>query len=106
MAYAFEYEGTEYYLEFDRRTVEIAEEALGLTIADVRAQKITTFFKLFHAALLKHHPKIKPSTVEKLYELQDDKVGLHQDLLEMYGETVNTLLDDNHEGNGITRKKI
>lgn len=106
MAYTFNYNGTDYFLEFDRKTVVLAEDALGLTLESVRSQSIGSFEKLFHAALLKHHPRIKPATVETLYELQDDKQGLYADLLEMYGETVSSLMDDAPEGNGITRKKI
>lgn len=105
MAYSFDWNGTEYTLEFDRKTVVLAEDALGLTLNDIREPKLSTMEKLFHAALLKHHPKIKPNVVEELYELQDDKQGLFADLLEMYVETVNSLLNETPKGKGITRKK-
>lgn len=106
MAYAFEYEGTEYVLEFDRASVELAERGLDLTIDEVRSQKVSSFKTLFHAALLKHHPRVKPHTVDRLYEVQDDKLGLHQDLVEMYGETINSLFDEVPEGKAVTRRKL
>lgn len=106
MAYSFEWNGSEYVLEFDRKSVALAEDALGLTLANVREQRISTFEKMFHAALLKHQPKIKPPIVEQLYDLQNDKAGLHADLVEMYVETIESLMKDAPKGKGITRKKI
>lgn len=107
MAYTFNYNGTDYFLEFDKESILLAEEALDLSFSDLRSYKITTMQKMFWAALLKHHPNIKANTVEMLYSKQKDKRGLHNDLLEMYAEHMNALLEDgDDEGEALTRKKV
>jgi len=107
MGLTFDYEGTTYFLEYDRKSVELAENILDLAMTDVRDYRISTMKKLFHGALLKHHPRIKAATVDMLYDLQTDKSGLHEDLLEMYSDTINTLMSSEpEEGKAITRKRI
>lgn len=98
----FKYEGTEYIMEFDRDTVSQTEKAFDISIADVRDGKISAFYGLFHGAFLKHHPNIKTPTVEKLLELMPDKQGMFRNLAMMYGNCVNTLLDEPDEGNAIS----
>lgn len=106
MAYAFEYEGTEYVLEFDRASIEKAERTMGLTPQDIASGKASSFPDLFRAALLKHHPHMKTHTVKMLYSLQEDKVGLHGDLAEMYGEVYESLFEEPPEGKAIARRKV
>lgn len=106
MAYMFTYEGSDFVLDFDRKSVATAERMLNVNIEEVQSFSYSGCLTLFHAALLKHQPKIKLATVERLYELQNDKIGLHQDLLEMYAETINSLMEDKPEGEGLTRMKI
>ncbi len=105
-AYEFEYNGTTYTMEFDRDTVRAAEAAFGFDVSNVTKPSTTNMENLFHASLLKHHPNIKPSTVDMLYAPQDDKVGLFQDLVAMYMETVGTLLVEADEGKAVSRRKI
>ena len=104
-AYKFEYNGAEYVLEFDRASVEVAERTLGIDMKTVEEPKVSTMEDMFHAALLKHHRKIKRPTVRMLYDLQSDKVGLHQDLCEMYIETAGGVLVEPEEGEAISRTK-
>ena len=104
MAYAFEYNGTEYFLEFDRESIERAEQVLDLSMNEVTTYKLTNMKKLFHAALLKHHRNIKASTVDMLYKVQEDKMDLHADLMAMYSEAIEASVES--EGNGVTRREI
>ena len=105
-AYEFEYNGTTYTMEFDRDAVKAAEAAFGFDVSNVNTPSTTNMENLFHASLLKHHPNLKPSTVSMLYAPQSDKVGLFQDLVSMYMETVVTLLVDGDEGKAVSRRKI
>jgi len=106
MAYAFTYEGTDYFLEFDRASVEMTEDALGLSVAELTSPKMSTHKKLFWGALLKHHPNVKQSTVEHLYQLQADKRSLFNALLAMYVDTYETLLEAPAEGEALTLRTI
>lgn len=105
-AYEFEYEGTTYTMEFDRATVKAAEVMFGFDISNVGTPSTANMENLFHASLLKHHPNIKPRTVEMLYAPQGDKVDMFRDLVSMYMETVGTLLVEDDEGKAVSRKKI
>lgn len=99
------YEGTDYTMEFDRSTVMQTEEQLGLSMDDLKTPSITTRMKLFYGSLLKHHPRIKSATVDKLYEGQPDKGGLFIDLMEMYSDAYLTLIEDPAEGKALPRRK-
>jgi len=98
----FVYEGTEYIMEFDRDTVAQTEKAFDISIADVRDGKISAFEGLFHGAFFKHHPNIKQTTVDNFMKLMPDKQGVFRNLAIMFGNCVNTLLDEPEEGNAIS----
>lgn len=93
-----EKDGTEYLLEFDRRTCEVAETRLGLSLSDVLNGKLTLFPSLFHAAFLKNHPKVGHQRVMEIFNDMKNKQALYEALVGMYAECVSTLVDD--EGNG------
>ena len=98
----FNYEGTEYIMEFDRDTVAQTEKAFDISIGDVRDGKISAFEGLFYGAFFKHHPNIKQATVENFMKLMPDKQGVFRNLAIMFGNCVNTLLDEPEEGNAIS----
>lgn len=98
----FKYEGTEYIMEFDRETVAQTEKMFDISIADVRDGKISAFEGLFYGAFLKHHPNIKQTTVDNFMKLMPDKQGIFRNLAMMFGNCVNTLLDEPDEGNAIS----
>ena len=94
----FEKDGTEYTLEFDRRTCEVAESRLGLSLTDVLNGKLTLFPALFQAAFLKNHPKVGHQRIMEIFNDMKNKQALYEALVAMYAECVSTLVDD--EGNG------
>lgn len=98
----FNYEGTEYIMEFDRDTVAQTEKMFDISIGDVRDGKISAFEGLFYGAFLKHHPNIKQTTVDNFMKLMPDKQGIFRNLAMMFGNCVNTLLDEPDEGNAIS----
>ena len=102
----FDYEGTEYTMEFDRDTVAQTEKVFDITIGDVRDGKIGAFEGLFYGAFLKHHPNMKPATVENFMRLMPDKMSLFRNLAIMYMNCVNTLLEDPEPGKAIGWKAM
>lgn len=99
---SFEYEGTEYVMEFDRESVIQTEKAFGISVADVRNGSVSSFQGLFHGAFLKHHPNIKPYTVEKFMELMPNKVDMFQELALMYLTCLDSLFSEPEEGKAIS----
>jgi hypothetical protein len=98
----FTYEGTEYIMEFDRETVAQTEKMFDISIGDVRDGKISAFEGLFHGSFLKHHPNIKQTTVDRFLTMMPDKQAVFRNLAVMFGNCVNTLLDEPEEGNAIS----
>lgn len=100
------YNGTDYYMEFDRATAETTEKELGVSIGDLTTTRITVFPSLFHGSLLKHHPNIKPRTVDMLFEKLSGKRELYAKLVGMYVDTVQTLLEDPAEGEAVSWAEV
>lgn len=101
----FEYEGTKYTLEFDRETAVQAERAFGISVSELNSGKSHVVKDLFAASFLKHHPKIKNTTVNMFYDNIEDKTGLYRHLSEMYAAAAQTLLEDpEDEGKAISWK--
>lgn len=94
--------GTVYVLEFDRKSAEIAERSLDISMAALTDGKLTYFRPLFQAALLKHHGKVKPAVVWELFDKVENKQELFQALVGMYAECVSTLVEEPEEGNGLS----
>lgn len=101
----FDHEGTTYVLEFDRATIREAERTFDVSFADIRGMKLSVLPDLFHAALLKHHPRISQANVDQLYALISDKAGLMRELTTMYIEGINSLMDEPEEGNALIWKR-
>ena len=93
-------------MEFDRDTVAQTEKAFDISIGDVREGKISAFYGLFYGSFFKHHPNIKQTTVDNFLKLMPDKNGVFRNLAIMFGNCVNTLLDEPEEGNAISWKAM
>lgn len=101
----FMWEGSVYTLEFSRETADYVEHNLGINVADMltnRRFNVTDLPKLFRAALLMHHPKMKQTTADTLYELMTDKQNLGFALIELLASTVNAVFDEPEEGKAIS----
>lgn len=97
--------GVKYTLEFDRDSATRAERAMGISMSELQTGKTYLVKDLFAAAFAKHHPHIKPSTVESLFNRITDKTGLYQKLVYMYASAASTVLEDpEDEGNAISWK--
>lgn len=89
----FNYEGTDYTLEFNRKAIEQMERQ-GFNILELADKPMTMIPALFGGAFLMHHKFVKPERVEEIYASLGDKAELIQELGEMYRDAMNTLFDE------------
>lgn len=87
------HDGNRYTLEFNRDTVQ-SMESRGFNLNKIAESPATYIPVLFAGALRMHHRKLKPAMVDKMYENFGDKEKLVPLLIEMYSETLDTLMDD------------
>lgn len=92
----FEYKGTEYTLEFTRRTVEQMEQA-GFIADDVKTKPMTMLPTLFAGAFKAHHRFVKPDVIDEIFSKMTNKGELIGRLAEMYNEPLMALIDDPDE---------
>lgn len=95
---SFEFKGKEYTLEFTRDTVRQLERQ-GFVPGDIESKPMTVIPDLFAGAFLKNHPTVKRSKIDEIYEAMNGKSRLIRALIEMYNDTVETLIDEDAEGN-------
>ena len=95
----FTYEGTEYCLEFTRRTVGEMERK-GFIASEIEDKPMTTLPALFEGAFLAHHRFVKPEVRDAIYAKMTNKVELIGKLAEMYNEPIQALVDDPEESEG------
>lgn len=103
----FDYQGTTYTLEFNRRTASLAEMQYGINLLDTKGSSfsITQSPDLFYCALLMHHPRIRRDVSDGIYDCLADKAELVGALLELLFETVSTVIEEPDEGNAISWKR-
>ena len=95
--------GEKYTLEFNRRTVKMAEDA-GITLSSITEDKrlMAGYSGLFYYAFLMHHPQIKAAKAESI--LFDDMGGMTEAmatrLIELFAEPYNTLVKSDESGDG------
>lgn len=94
----FTYKKTAYTLEFTRETVSMLEQN-GLSLDDVQnisKRPITSMKMLFRGAFLVHHKKAASidNLIDEIWETIPDKHELIENLVEMYIEPVDSLLND------------
>ena len=89
----FKYDGTEYTLEFTRRTVEQMERE-GFVADDVKAKPVTMLPTLFAGAFKAHHKYVKREVIDEIYSKMTNKADLIGKLAEMYNEPIAALIDE------------
>lgn len=98
----FTYEDKAYKLAFSRESVRTLE-GQGFDIEAVSTKPVTMIPLLFYGAFAVHHRGIKRKKVDEIWDNITDKNGLVLKLVELYGETIEDLLE---EGEGTEAKKI
>lgn len=101
----FEYGSNKYTLEFDRKSVRAMENA-GFNITELATKPVNTYYELFVGAFRKHHRTIKSDKIDEIYDVLDDKENLHAKLIDMYCETVRSILgnaetDENEDNSNL-----
>lgn len=101
---SFEYMGTVYTMEFNRKTATILERNFGVNIAKTLAGdvNITDLPVVFQVSLMMHHPKMKQETAIELFDLMGDRQGLLKVLAELLANTVMTMFEEPEEGKAIS----
>ena len=92
----FIFDGKEYTLEYTRKSVKQVE-AEGFDINNVTKAPMTYIPILFAGAFKAHHKWVKPDVVDEIYDNMPDKDKLLERLVEMYNDTLVTLMDDPKE---------
>lgn len=93
------YNGTEYILEFTRKTVELMEKK-GFKISETAEKPMTNLPTLFAGAFLAHHRFTKPEVIESLFAMLKNKDELFGKLVDMYNEPILSMLDEPEENEG------
>lgn len=89
----FNYNGTDYTLEFTRRTVEQMERE-GFVADDIKTKPMTMLPTLFAGAFKAHHRLVKREVIDAIYDKMTDKAGLIAALAAMYNEPLMALLEE------------
>ena len=92
----FEYEGKDYTLEYTRNSVRTMERR-GFVSDDITTKPMTVVPDLFAGAFLSKHPQMKREKIDKIYDNLNGKQRLIAALIEMYNDTVETLLGDEED---------
>ena len=89
----FKYNGTDYTLEFTRRTVEQMERE-GFVADDIKTKPVTMLPTLFAGAFKAHHKYVKREVIDEIYSRMTNKADLIGKLAEMYNEPLKALIDE------------
>ena len=89
----FNYKGTEYTLEFTRKSVEQMERE-GFVADDIRTKPMTMLPTLFAGAFKAHHRFVKPEVIDEIFSKMTNKGDLIGRLAEMYNEPIMALIDE------------
>lgn len=95
----FNFEGTDYTLEYTRATVATLEKQ-GFNISEISEKPLTTLPALFAGAFLAHHRFVKRDVIDRIYDKMTNKMDLVMRLAEMYNEPIEALVDEPEESEG------
>lgn len=90
---SFEYEGKEYTLEFNRKSVERMER-MGFIAEEITQKPLTSLPMLFHGAFYMHHKGVTRDLTDKILESVEKVSDLIGKLAEMYNEPIMALIGD------------
>ena len=98
----FNYNGKDYVLEYNRKSVEFMERQ-GFLVSELATKPMLMLPMAFEGLFFKNHKNAKQSEIDEIYEHFTDKQALISTIAEMLNETYSTLQDDpeDNEGNII-----
>lgn len=94
------YNGTDYTLEYNRRTI-VQMEKNGFIATDMDKQPGTMIPLLVQGAFMAHHRFVKKELIDEIYDHMTNKEDFIGKLAEMYSEPILALMEDpeGDEGN-------
>lgn len=92
----FTFEGKDYTLEFDRESVKRLE-GIGFNIDAIDTKPATMIPLFFRGSFFKNHSNTKPKVIEEIFDSIGDREMLISTLVEMYVETLQSLIGDSDE---------
>jgi hypothetical protein len=95
------YKGKEYNLEYSRQSVKTMEQQ-GFVLDELSSKPMTMIPMLFSGAFIRNHKGMKRSLIDEIYEEINDKSGFMEALMEMYAETLSTLMDDKEDTGNVS----
>lgn len=96
MTLTITYDDEKYTLGYTRATIRQMER-VGFNIGKMETAPVSTAEDLFMGAFLMRHRKLKPEKISEIYKHIEDKEGLLTKLIEMYQESVSTLMEEPEE---------
>lgn len=96
----FSYNGTDYCLEYTRKTVKTMEDR-GFVASRIVDAPMTVLPDLFAGAFLANHKHTKREIIDEIFDKMKDKSSLIETLSQMYNEPIKALMEDGDEGNAI-----
>ena len=99
----FDYQGTHYILGYSRNTIR-QMEAGGFIYDELGLKPAIRIPQLWEGAFLMHHKKVKKELVNEIYKLMNNRDKLIPTLMDMYQETLNSLIDGDEEEVDETKK--
>lgn len=89
----FEFKGNKYTLEYTRDSVRQLEKS-GFSLQGFKDAPFSNLLILFKGAFISQHKFIKDNVVEEMWEALTNKEALIEKLMEMYGDTAESFLDE------------
>ena len=89
----------EYTLEYSRQSVKTMEQQ-GFVLDEISSKPMTMIPLMFQGAFIKNHKGIKRNLMDDIYKGIPNRSELLEALMEMYADTLSTLMDDSPEDSG------
>ena len=89
----------EYTLEYSRQSVKTMEQQ-GFVLDELSSKPMTMIPMMFQGAFIKNHKGIKRSLMDEIYKDIHNRSELMEALMEMYADTLSSLMDDSPEDSG------
>lgn len=93
------YKEKDYTLEYTRQSVKTMEQQ-GFILDELASKPMTMIPMLFQGAFIRNHKGIKRNVMDEIYKGIANRSELMEALMEMYAETLSTLMDDDAEDAG------
>ncbi len=86
----------DYILDYTRSAVRRMEQ-MGFDVDKIQSKPMTMIPLLVSGAFVHNHSNLKPAKIDEIYDGIKNKNGFIMKLVELYYETISTLVDDGEE---------